>query len=323
MAWIQGIRWCPALTRIDLRQWRRLRPLWHFLRSAGWHPPGMDSLYEHLLPQLRHPLLNGLRSEISCSNQSRVWTGHQTGHRVLPDWCILAVRTMRLLVEMEDPVEVEPGNVLAIPPFVPHNIRVTSGPGTSTWIHGRWLTAEGDDLLVVTGQPMVLRGPAARLVAEAINDLVRHLATEDLSAKALAEGQIAIWRMVAALMARPGPASTPLARLLVDRRLSPVVVFARQHLAQPLTCAGLAQVAGLKPSRFHQLFRDQFGQSPASWVRRERIAQAQRLLQTTQLPVAQIAAHTGPWDVTTFHRAFINLTGHSPAAWRRFQMAMG
>ncbi len=279
--------------------------------------------HEHLLPLRQHPLLHGLRFEVGASNHSRVWTGHQTGRRSLPDWCIVVARGLRLRVETDSTTELAEGSVLAIPPFTQHNIRVLAGPGTSTWLHCRWLTAEGDDLLAATAQPLAVHGAEAAAIAAAIDALVRRLSAEGSSARALAEMQIAAWRLAAAFLDRSGPAQEPLLRLLTDRRLAPVTAFVRQHLAQRLTCAGLARVAGLKPSQFHQIFRDELGQSPAAWVRRERIAKAQRLLRTSDLPLAEVAAQTGPWDLSTFHRAFAALVGTSPSSWRRNQSAAG
>lgn len=80
--------------------------------------------------------------------------------------------------------------------------------------------------------------------------------------------------------------------------------------------AEIGAVTGLSPSQIRRLFRRHLGTSPRSWLARERLALAQRLLVETGAPLAAIAHRCGYCDVHHFGRRFTEGVGLPPATWR-------
>jgi AraC-like DNA-binding protein len=105
--------------------------------------------------------------------------------------------------------------------------------------------------------------------------------------------------------ARPLPA--PLAALL-------------RHLdADPLTShdeAALARLAGVSSSHLRHLTRGHLGMSPSELQRQARLRLAQRLLCTSTLAIADVAAACGWEDANHFARVFRRRTGLTPRAFR-------
>ena len=64
---------------------------------------------------------------------------------------------------------------------------------------------------------------------------------------------------------------------------------ASSHLDEPLTVEDLARRALMSPRTFARRFRAATGTTPLQWLLRQRIVHAQRLLETTDLPVELIA----------------------------------
>ncbi len=89
------------------------------------------------------------------------------------------------------------------------------------------------------------------------------------------------------------------------------------HVADTVTLARLAQVAGLSRSRLAHAFREQVGVSPLRYLENRRLAQARELLLMTALPVAEVAALVGYPNPFYFSRLFARQTGTCPTAFRK------
>lgn len=101
-------------------------------------------------------------------------------------------------------------------------------------------------------------------------------------------------------------------------------------LAQPLTVAQMAARAHMSERTFHRRFSERVGVSPLAWLRDQRIARAKELLETTDVPVEQVASEVGlgtPANLRVHfrratslspqqHRARFAFTGDEPAAER-------
>jgi len=93
--------------------------------------------------------------------------------------------------------------------------------------------------------------------------------------------------------------------------------WALQHLDQQLTLKDLARVANLSVRSFTRRFRAETGTSPGAWLLQERLDLARRLLETSELPVEQVAARTGFGSATGLRAHFATHVGVSPAAYRK------
>lgn len=80
--------------------------------------------------------------------------------------------------------------------------------------------------------------------------------------------------------------------------------------------SALARRAGMSSRHFARVFRDQVGETPASWVERARVEIARRLLESTALPVERVGEAAGFGSTPTFRRVFSRRLGVGPRAYR-------
>jgi transcriptional regulator GlxA family with amidase domain len=78
----------------------------------------------------------------------------------------------------------------------------------------------------------------------------------------------------------------------------------------------LAGRVAMSPRHFARVFRAEVGCTPAQYVGRVRLEVARRLLETTSLPVEEIARTCGFGTVDTLRRAFARRVGASPTDYR-------
>jgi transcriptional regulator GlxA family with amidase domain len=84
----------------------------------------------------------------------------------------------------------------------------------------------------------------------------------------------------------------------------------------------LAEVSGVSAAHFARSFKQAFGVPPHRYLLTRRIERATALLRDTDLPITEIAFHTGWGSLGTFGRIFRDITGESPSAIRAQGRAM-
>ena len=107
---------------------------------------------------------------------------------------------------------------------------------------------------------------------------------------------------------------------LAPHQLRRVQDFLRDHLTEDVSLSDAAAVAGLSTSYFARAFRQATGVPPHQWVIAERLAHARTLLETSRLPLAEIALQSGFADQSHFTSAFRRGTGTTPGQWRRARL---
>lgn len=106
----------------------------------------------------------------------------------------------------------------------------------------------------------------------------------------------------------------------------PLVAIAQEvcaHLARPWSVAAMAREAGLSVSRFSRSFRAAMGVPPNRFLERERLRRARVLLESTDLPVAEIGRQVGYLDPAYFSARFRAGCGVSAIGWRRSRRGAG
>jgi AraC family transcriptional activator FtrA len=93
--------------------------------------------------------------------------------------------------------------------------------------------------------------------------------------------------------------------------------WALANLDAPLGVTALAHRAGMSGRTFARRFRDSVGVTPHQWVQRQRVQYAQRLLETSELPIDVVATRSGLGSATNMRNQFRELLGTSPASYRR------
>ena len=92
--------------------------------------------------------------------------------------------------------------------------------------------------------------------------------------------------------------------------------FIAGHYTEPLTIRTIAAAAGLQPNYAMTLFKRTFGLSIGEYLTRYRVADAQRLLATTDARIVDVALAVGFGSLSRFYVAFSQACGRSPRAYR-------
>ena len=93
--------------------------------------------------------------------------------------------------------------------------------------------------------------------------------------------------------------------------------WALENLHQPMTLAGLAAHSHMSLRTFARRFTEEVGMSPGRWLIQQRVERARHLLETTDLPVDEIAGKVGFAGGTSLREHLHAALGVSPLAYRR------
>lgn len=88
----------------------------------------------------------------------------------------------------------------------------------------------------------------------------------------------------------------------------------KRTLEEPLPTSRLAERIGISVRQLERRFRAEMGSSPARYYMRLRVARAHRLLQQTDLSVAQVAAGAGFQSLEHFSRVYRQYYGCTPSS---------
>lgn len=89
------------------------------------------------------------------------------------------------------------------------------------------------------------------------------------------------------------------------------------HLTEDLTVPKLARQANLSERHFSRLFKAEVGVTPADHIEAVRLETACRLLESTHIPIEQVASTCGFGTTETMNRSFRRRIGTTPGQHRR------
>ncbi|HZZ45450.1 MAG TPA: helix-turn-helix domain-containing protein [Pseudonocardia sp.] len=151
----------------------------------------------------------------------------------------------------------------------------------------------------------------------AAHDLVLALVEHDLGAQRALE----LARMVVIYLRRPGGQSQFSVHLAAPAARRQPIREAQQYMLDnpgaDLSLAALAARVNLSPRHFARLFSAEVGMSPGHYVERVRLEAARRSVESTDHPLAAIAAATGFGTAENLRRVFVAALGVGPAEYRR------
>ncbi len=102
-----------------------------------------------------------------------------------------------------------------------------------------------------------------------------------------------------------------------EERLQNLLAYIHEHLSERLSNEELAARCHLHPTHFIRYFRGRTGQTPARYVVERRMEAAKRLLEETDLSVAEIMEQVGLQETGHFARLFRKQYALTPAEYRR------
>ncbi len=150
-------------------------------------------------------------------------------------------------------------------------------------------------------------------------DLCLHVIRSDCGA---AVGERVARHMVAAPHREGGQAqfierSGPEAATGAIGSLEPTRRWAAERFDEPLDVAAMARHAGVSPRTFARRFREETGTTPLQWLLAQRVLEARRLLEQTNLPIDAIAWRAGFGTAASLRDHFRRATATTPTAYRR------
>ena len=95
------------------------------------------------------------------------------------------------------------------------------------------------------------------------------------------------------------------------------IAYVHTRFAEPISSAHIAKHLNIHQNHLIRCFREQLGITPMTYLRRWRVKQAQRLLETTDQSVTEVALGTGFSSQSYFSRVFREEVGLTPTAYRR------
>lgn len=168
-----------------------------------------------------------------------------------------------------------------------------------------------DVLYVDAGQVVTSAGAAAGI--DCCLHLVRQLLGSE-SANRIAR------RMVVSPFRHGGQAQfieQPVPSMAGDERMAKLLDEIRRKLQQPHHLDEIAERAAMSRRSFTRHFRQLTGSSFGDWLMAQRLSEAQRLLETTALPLDRIAHAVGLGSPVTLRQHFQRAFRTSPAHYRR------
>lgn len=172
-------------------------------------------------------------------------------------------------------------------------------------------------LYVDGGNLLTSAGSAASL------DLCLHVVRQDFGAEVAAR----VARELVVPLHRDGGQAqfieTPMPVHEGDALFAGTLDWLRAHLDEEVTVADLAARSAMSPRTFARRFVASTGTTPYQWMARERIRLAQRLLETTDLPVEAIARSCGLGSAANLRKQFGRALSTSPHSYRRTFAASG
>ncbi len=171
-------------------------------------------------------------------------------------------------------------------------------------------------LLVDEGAVLTSGGAAAGI------DLCLHLVTGDHGAPVATQ----ISRRMVAPLQRSGGQARFMRRPLPGglRNLGSTCDWAIGELHRPITVAELAAQAQVNTRVLTKRFQEETGMTPMEWLTTQRVLEAKRLLEATELPVEEIAQRCGLGSAGNLRLHLGRETAMTPAQYRRaFRSAAG
>ncbi|MBY8877343.1 helix-turn-helix domain-containing protein [Actinacidiphila acidipaludis] len=222
-----------------------------------------------------------------------------------------------------EPLEVGPGSVAAFWAAVPHQLAANSATRVH-WVYVPFATFLGwglpDSLVsrLLSGTPLV-SAPSAALATDPGNFVqwAADFASDQPERHQIAmlEVEARIRRLALTQLGEPAHRYTGDDPAL--RRVLGMVRHIAEHFREPLTVADIADAVQLHPNYAMAQFRKVVCTTVVDYLTQFRLAEARRLLVTTDLPVNDVAAAAGFGSVSRFYTAFTPVCGMPPATFRR------
>ncbi len=173
------------------------------------------------------------------------------------------------------------------------------------------VTVDPDVLFIDEGDIMTSAGSAASI------DLCLHVVRQDFGTEIATQ----LARQLVVPPQRDGGQAqfiqSPMPALDASNLFSDTLQWLQEHLDEPLSIEYLAARSAMSPRTFARRFLASTGTTPYSWLLRQRLKVAQRLLETSDLTIDSVAERSGFSTATNLRKHFSRTIHTSPQAYRR------
>lgn len=253
-------------------------------------------------------------------------SGPEAGERadllVFPSWPLDLPQAPEPLLELMHTAHSQGTTVagLCLGTFpVAHSGLLDGRDAVTHWLQAEQLAAQAPDvrvrpaaLYIDHGDVLTSAGTASAL------DACLHVVRTRLGAAAAT----AVARRLVIAPHREGGQAQYIERPLVDDAMEkgPIgaaMEWALHHLHETLTVDSLAAQVQMSPRNFSRRFPEHTGVSPAKWILARRLDESRRLLETTEMPISQVAEACGFVSPVTFRQNFVQAYDTTPTAYRQ------
>lgn len=194
---------------------------------------------------------------------------------------------------------------------------LTGRRATTHWKYAQRFAREFPDVDVVPDVLFVQDGPIYTSAGTAAGiDLCLHLIREEFGSRAAN----AVARRMVVPPQREGGQAQYVTTPIPDPgqcSLSGVLDWIAENLAEDLTVGELARRSTMSERTFARRFREETGTTPHHWVLSQRVAHAERLLESGGHSVDEVAELSGFGSATMLRHHFRRVRGTSPSQYRR------
>ena len=211
---------------------------------------------------------------------------------------------------------VPPGSTLVIPQGIIHKVEM-EGNGLLSVLHISYTLTHKVDVFSLFQVPRLLYGSSSKALSALLEEFYRWRELSGQEINAAVRQRLTAFEILHNILRRSVPNEDASRRLVKINRLNDILHYINDNPSGDLSRKKLASLLALSETRFHYVFKEAAGISPAQYVANRRLANAQMLLLTTAAPVADIAEQTGYTDVYHFSKMFKKKFGISPSAYRK------
>ncbi|HEY7947599.1 MAG TPA: helix-turn-helix domain-containing protein [Acidimicrobiales bacterium] len=111
--------------------------------------------------------------------------------------------------------------------------------------------------------------------------------------------------------------AAPMAAVDEGSLFADTLAWLQEHLDEAVTVEELASRSAMSPRTFARQFRAGTGTTPLQWLIRQRVHLAQRLLETSDLPIDVVAERSGFCTAANLRKHFGRVVHTSPQGYRR------
>lgn len=257
-------------------------------------------------------------------------------------------------VPAQPPVRVDAGDLVLLPPMLPHRIlsepgapvaafneliaRHSDGPrdenplvfalgggGAATELFSTqvWLSAYCRHTVLPLMQPFIHVRAAELALSASLGATMESVTQECLARRpgwrlsAARMGELLLVNLLRVHLVQRPVSDTGWLRGLADAGTARALQRMHRAPEQDWTVATLAREAGMSRTRFSERFRELVGATPIGYLTAHRMALAAEALEQGTMPLARVAERAGYDSAKVFARAFRRWSGSPPSVWAR------